>query len=89
MDCFQISVVASPGPYAQTFFFNFGNSFFFFFFDFLGFFFVFVNKEPYGSQNFKTLLVTAVAARQIRLERQARARACAPNKQSNLTAWSS
>ncbi len=54
MDCLQISVVASPGPYAQTFFFHFWRIFFF---NFLGFFFDFVNMGPYGSQNFKTLLL--------------------------------
>ncbi len=55
MDFFQILVVASPGPYAQTFFF-------FIFernnvFDFLWIFFVFVNIGLYGSENFKTLLL--------------------------------
>ncbi len=50
MDCFQISVVAFPGSYAQKFFF-----------DFLGFFFfVFVNMGPYGSQNFKRLLLPQI-----------------------------
>ncbi len=49
MDCFQISFVASPGPYAQKIF------------DFLGIFFVFVNMGPYGSQNFKTLLLPQIS----------------------------
>ncbi len=53
MDCFQISVVASPGAYAQE-----KN---FFFFDFLGIFFVFFKMGPYGSQNFKTLLLPQIS----------------------------
>ncbi len=57
MDFFQILVVASPRPYAQTFFFIFEKTIFF---DFLGFFFVFVNMGPYWSQNFKTLLLPQI-----------------------------
>ncbi len=53
MDLFQILVVAPPEPYAKTFFFSI-------FFDFLGIFFVFVNMGPYGSQNFKTLLLPQI-----------------------------
>ncbi len=59
MDFFQILVVASPGPYAQTFFFIFEKKIFF---DFLRIFFVFVNMGPYGSKNFKTLLLLQIAA---------------------------
>ncbi len=40
IDFFQILVVASPGPYAQTFFYLF---IYFFFFCFLWLFFIFVN----------------------------------------------
>ncbi len=57
MDCFQISVVASPRPYAQTIFSFFKKKKKF---DFLGFFFIFVNMGPYGSQNFKTLLLPQI-----------------------------
>ncbi len=53
MDFSQILVVASPGPYAQTFFFIFRKKKF----NFLQIFFVFVNMGPYGSENFKTLLL--------------------------------
>ncbi len=56
MDFFQILVVASLGPYAQTFFFIFE----FFWGDFLRIFFVFVNMEPYGNQNLKTLLLRSL-----------------------------
>ncbi len=54
---FQILAVASPGPYAQTLGFLF-----FFYLIFLRFyvFFVFINMGPYGSQNFKTLLLPQI-----------------------------
>ncbi len=55
-DFFQILVVASSGLYAGTFFETI------FFFDFLRIFFVFVNMGPYGSENFKTLLLLQIAA---------------------------
>ncbi len=58
MDSFQIPVVASPGPYAQTFCFIFEKNIFFFIFQ--DFFFVFINMGPYGSQNFKTLLLPQI-----------------------------
>ena len=57
MDFFQILIVTSPGPYAQTFIFNFAQKNFW---DFLGIFFVFVNMGPYGRQNFKTLLIPQI-----------------------------
>ncbi len=57
MNWFQISVVASPGPYAQMLFEFWKKNFF----DILGIFFVFVNMGPYGSQNFKTLLLPQIA----------------------------
>ncbi len=60
MDFFQILVVASPGPYTQTFFFFIFAKKKIFFFDFLRIFFVFVNMGPYGSQNFKTLLLPQI-----------------------------
>ena len=50
MHFFQNLAVASPGSYAQTFF-SFLRNFF------LRIFFVFVNMEPYSSENFKTLLL--------------------------------
>ena len=51
-------VAAFPEPYAQMFF-----ELFFFFFDFLRFFFfVFVNMGPYGSPDFKTLLLLQITA---------------------------
>ncbi len=53
MDFFQILVVASPGPYAQTFSSFLKKTFS----DFLRIFFVFVNMGPYGSKTFKTLLL--------------------------------
>ncbi len=61
VDCFQISVVASPGPYPQTFFqFLKKNAFS----NFWGFFFSFcvnhVNMGPYRSQNFKRLLLLQI-----------------------------
>ncbi len=60
MDFFQILVVASPGLYAQTFFFIFQkkkkN------WNFLRIFFILVNVGPYGSENFKTLLLLQIAA---------------------------
>ncbi len=87
-DFFQILVVASPGPYAQTFFilfflfvclfvclflllFFFCCCCFFFIFEndkklnFLRIFFVFVNMGPYGSENFKTLLLLPLAAKSL------------------------
>ncbi len=50
MDFFQILVVASPGPYAQTLFL---------------FFFFFVNMGPYGSENFNTLLLLQIVAKSV------------------------
>ncbi len=64
MDFFQILVVASPGRFAQTFFFFFSflNFFFifYFFFVFLRKFFVSVNMGHYGSQHFKTLFLPQI-----------------------------
>ncbi len=59
MDYFQILVVASPGQYAQTFFSFLKKKKFF---NFLWIFFVFVNMGPYGSKNFKTLLLLQITA---------------------------
>ncbi len=56
MDFFQILVVASTWPYAQTFFWKI-----FFFLISLWIFFVFVNMGPYGSKHFKTLLLQIAA----------------------------
>ncbi len=58
-DFFQILVVASPGPYAGTFF-EFKKKTFS---DFLRFFFLFLNMGPYGSENFKTLLLLQIVAK--------------------------
>ncbi len=52
MDVFEILVVASPEPYAQTVVFFQSWKFFFFYF-FYEYFFVSVNIGPYGSENFK------------------------------------
>ncbi len=63
MDFFQILVVASPGQYAQTFF-KIIIIFFIRIFKriifFIRIFFIFVNMGPYGSQNFKTLLLPQI-----------------------------
>ena len=48
MDFLQVLVVASPGPY--------------FFFIFIRIFVVFINMGPYGSENFKPLLLLQIAA---------------------------
>ena len=56
MDFFQILVVASHGPYSEAMFYLF------FFYYFLQIFFVFINMGPYGSENFKTLLLLQIAA---------------------------
>ncbi len=57
---FQILVVASPGPYAQTFFTFLKKKNKQTFSDFLRIFFVFVNMGPYGSKTFKTLLLPQI-----------------------------
>ena len=56
---FQILVMASPGPYARTFFEFLKKNFFLIF---LRIIFVFVNMGPDGSENFKTLLILQIAA---------------------------
>ncbi len=58
-DFFQILVVASSGLYARMFF-EFLKTIFFLIF--LRIFFVFVNMGPYGSENFKRLLLLQIAA---------------------------
>ncbi len=55
-DFFQILVVASPGPYAQTFFHFWKKKIL----NFLRIIFIFVNMGPYGSENFKTLLLVVI-----------------------------
>ncbi len=60
MDFFQILVVASPGPYAQMRF-EFLKKIISDFF--LRIFFFLVNMGPYGSENFKTLLLLQIAAK--------------------------
>ncbi len=59
MDFFQILVLASPGPYAQTFFSFLKKKNL----NFLRVFFVFVNMGSYGSENLKTLLLLQIAAK--------------------------
>ncbi len=51
--------MASPGPYADTFFEFFKQTHFQIL---LRIFFVFVIMGPYGSENFKTLLLLQIAA---------------------------
>ncbi len=55
MDFFQILVVASPGSYPQKFIFTFEKKKYF-----LQTFFLFVSMGPYGTQNFKTLLLPQI-----------------------------
>ncbi len=56
----------SPGPYTEAIFlFIIWNLFCLF--DFLRIFFVFVNMEPYRSENFKTLLPLQIAAKVFKL----------------------
>ncbi len=56
MDFFQILIDASAGLYARAFL-NFWEIFGFLF---LQIFFVFVNMEHYGIENFKTLLLLQI-----------------------------
>ncbi len=65
MDFFQILVVASPGSYARMFFELFEKKIFDFFF--LRIFFVFVKMGPYGSENFKMLLLLQMAPESFQL----------------------
>ena len=60
-DFFQILVVASPGPYADTFFerVSVWPIHFQMFYDF---FVIFVNMGTYGSENLKTVLLLYIAA---------------------------
>ncbi len=60
MDFFQIFVVASPGPYAQTFCLIFEKKKFWIFYEM---FFIFVIMGPNGSKNFKMLLLLQMAAK--------------------------